>query len=243
MKEMIFDLKNIGICYRKAASLPWKSNKFWALHNISFSVYRSETVGVIGRNGAGKSTLLRVLAGIIQPDIGSIARANVTVMMQSLGAGFDPRLTGRQNISLSGLLLGMDKQHIVQRIEKIIELADIGDFIDEPVKHYSSGMRARLGFSIAYYVDTDVILIDEALAAGDYAFQAKASELIKGKIKSDRTVVLVTHSMDTVRELCDRVIWIENGHSLPELPVDQTIDRYLTGQGKGKSCKTKLKMC
>lgn len=231
------------MCYRKAASLPWSRNKFWALKDVSFSVHRGETVGVIGRNGAGKSTLLKILADIIKPDIGSITRANVTVTMQSLGAGFDPRLTGRQNISLSGLLLGMDKQHIVQRIEKIIELADIGEFINEPIKSYSSGMRARLGFSIAYHVDTDVMLIDEALAAGDHAFKAKASELIKEKIKSDHTVVLVTHSMDMVRELCDRVILIENGHSLPELPIDQTIDRYLNGQGKVKSCKTKLKMC
>jgi len=234
MKDLIFDLKNIGMCYRKAASLPWSYNKFWALKGVSFSVHRGETVGVIGRNGAGKSTLLKILADIIKPDIGSITRANVTVTMQSLGAGFDPRLTGRQNISLSGLLLGMDKQHIVQRIEKIIKLADIGEFINEPIKSYSSGMRARLGFSIAYHVDTDVMLIDEVLAAGDYAFKAKASELIKGKIKSDRTVVLVTHSMDMVRELCDRVILIENGCSLPEMPVDQTIDRYLTGQSKGK---------
>ena len=227
MKEMIFDLKNIGMCYRKAASLPWSCNKFWALKDVSFSVHRGETVGVIGRNGAGKSTLLKILADIIKPDIGSITRANVTVTMQSLGAGFDPRLTGRQNISLSGLLLGMDKQHIVQRIEKIIELADIGEFINEPIKSYSSGMRARLGFSIAYYVDTDVILIDEALAAGDYAFKVKATELIKEKIESDRTVVLVTHSMDMVRQLCDRVIQIENGRSLPELPVSQSIERYL----------------
>ena len=240
MKEMIFDLTNIGVCYRKAASLPWKSNKFWALHNVSFTIYRGGTVGVIGRNGAGKSTLLRVLAGIIHPDVGSITRANVTVTMQSLGAGFDPRLTGKQNIFLSGLLLGLDKKHIRRQVDNIIALADIGEFINEPIKHYSSGMRARLGFSIAYYVNTDVILIDEALAAGDHAFKAKASELIKEKIKSDhRTVVLVTHAMDTVRELCDRVIQIEDGHSLPELPVDQTIDRYLDGQRKKKSCKTK----
>jgi lipopolysaccharide transport system ATP-binding protein len=234
MKDVIFDLKNIGMYYRKAASLPWKCNTFWALKDVSFSVYRGETVGIIGRNGAGKSTLLKILADIIKPDTGSITRADVTITMQSIGAGFDPRLTGRQNITLSGLLLGMDKEHISQRIDKIIELADIGDFIDEPIKSYSSGMRSKLGFSIAYHVDTNVILIDEALAAGDYAFKAKASELIKEKIKSDRTVVLVTHSMHTVRELCDRVIRIEDGYSLPELVIDETIEHYLAGQGKGK---------
>lgn len=237
MKKLTFDLQNVGVCYRKAVSLPWNINKFWALHDVSFRVYRGETLGVIGRNGAGKSTLLKVLAGIIRPDMGTITRADVTVTMQSIGAGFDPRLTGRQNIFLNGLLLGMDKKHIFQRVNEIIELADIGDFIDEPVKHYSSGMRARLGLSIAYYVDADVILIDEVLAVGDQAFKEKASELIKEKIKSDYTVVLVTHSMAMVRELCDRVIQIEDGRSLPELPVDQTIARYLISRKKDNYAK------
>jgi lipopolysaccharide transport system ATP-binding protein len=237
MKELIFDLRNVGVCYHKAASLPWKGNKFWALHDVSFQLYRGHTLGVIGRNGAGKSTLLKVLAGIIQPDTGLISRANVNITMQSVGAGFDPRLTGRQNIFLNGLLLGMEKKHIVRRIDDIIELADIDDFIDEPVKYYSSGMRARLAFAIAYNVDTDVLLIDEALAAGDQAFQTMASELIKERIKSDYTVVLVTHAMAMVRELCDRVIEIENGKSLPEQPVEQSIERYLATQKKGKPCE------
>ncbi|MFC1781267.1 ABC transporter ATP-binding protein [Planctomycetota bacterium] len=228
MEDIVFNLLNIGMYYRKAASMPWNGNKFWALYDVSFKLFRGQTLGIIGRNGAGKSTLLRVLAGIIKPDKGSISRADVTITMQSLGAGFDPLLTGRQNIFLNGLLLGMDKKHIRNCVEEIIKLADIGDFIDEPIKHYSSGMRSRLGFSIAYYVDTDVMLIDEALAAGDQAFQAKASELIKEKIKSDRTVVLVSHAMPTVQELCDRVIQIENGRSLPELPVSRSIERYLS---------------
>jgi len=227
MDDLIFDLNNVGVYYRKATSVPWKNGKFWALHDVTFSVYRGQTVGVIGRNGAGKSTLLKILAGIILPDIGSITRATATVTMQSLGAGFDPRLTGRQNIFLNGLLLGMDKEHIRHREEDIIALADIGEFIDEPVKNYSSGMKARLGFSIAYYVDTDVMLIDEVLAVGDQAFKEKSAELIKEKIKSDHTVILITHSMSTVTELCDRVIHIEKGRSLPELPVDKSIERYM----------------
>ena len=227
MKDVIFDLNNIGVCYHKKAALPWKNNKFWALHDVSFRVHRGETVGVIGRNGAGKSTLLRIMADIIKPDIGTITRKKVTVTMQSLGAGFGPRLTGRQNIMLNGLLLGMEKKQILRRVQEIIELADIGEFMDEPVNSYSSGMKARLGFAIAYYVDTDVILIDEALAAGDQAFKVKASELIKEKIKKDYTVVLVIHAMDTIRELCNRVIHVEKGISLLELPVDQSIKRYM----------------
>jgi len=232
MNDMVFNLKNIGVCYRKAASRPWKNNKFWALHDVSFQVNRGETLGVVGRNAAGKSTLLKIMAGIVQPDRGTIHTANLTVTMQSVGAGFDPRLTGRQNIFLNGLLLGMDKKHIARRIDDVIELADIGEFIEEPVKSYSSGMRARLGFATAYYVDTDVILIDEALAPGDQSFKAKAMQLIKDKIKSDYTVVLVTHSMAMVKELCDRVIQIENGYNLPELPVKQSIDRYMELQKK-----------
>jgi lipopolysaccharide transport system ATP-binding protein len=227
MEDVIFNLQNIGMCYRKAASLPWKGSKFWALHDVSFQVHRGQTVGIIGRNGAGKSSLLKVLAGIIKPDKGMITRANVTITMQSLGVGFEPRLTGRQNIFLNGLLLGMEKKHIQKCVDNIIELADIGDFIDEPIKHYSNGMCSRLGFSIAYYVDTDVMLIDEALATGDQAFQEKASELIKKKIKTDHTVVLVSHSTPVIRELCDRVIQIEDGRSLHELSVEETIKRYL----------------
>jgi lipopolysaccharide transport system ATP-binding protein len=232
MKELIFELKNVGVFYRKSASLPWKNNRFSALRDVSFRVYRGETLGVIGRNGAGKTTLLRVLGGILRPDIGEMTRAGVNVTMQSIGAGFDPRLTGRQNILLNGLLLGMNRERIQLCVEDIMELADIGGFIDEPINHYSSGMKARLGFAIAYYVDTDVILIDEVLATGDEAFKAKASKLIKEKIKSDYTVVLVTHSMGMVRDLCDRVIHIEDGRSLPELPVDQSIERYLLKQKK-----------
>lgn len=227
MHNIVFKLQHIGMCYRKAASLPWKENKFWALHDVSFDVLSGQTIGVIGRNGAGKSTLLKILAGIIKPDRGSIYRANVTVTMQSVGAGFDDRLTGRQNIFLSGLMLGMDKITIAQRVDEIIVLADIGEFIDEPIKHYSSGMRSRLGFAIAYYVDTDVILIDEALATGDQAFKEKSSTLLKEKIKSDRTVVLVSHDMPKVSELCDRVIHIEKGHSLEELSVEESVERYL----------------
>lgn len=227
MKNKIFKLNHVGVCYHKAAAMPWNRNIFWALHDISFEVHRGETVGIIGHNGAGKSTLLKVLAGIIKPDRGCIERASINIMMQSLGAGFDPRLTGRQNIFLNGLLLGMDRRHIIQRIDDIIALTDIGDFIDEPIKHYSSGMRARLGFSIAYYADTDVMLIDEALATGDQAFKEKASELIKQKIRSEYTVVLVSHSMGLVQELCDRVIRIEAGRSLEEMSVSQSIAYYL----------------
>jgi lipopolysaccharide transport system ATP-binding protein len=227
MEETVFDVRNVGVYYKKASSLPWKSSKFWALQDVSFNVRRGETVGVIGRNGAGKSTLLKILADIIRPDRGSIDRADIKVTLQSLGAGFDQRLTGRQNIYLNGTLLGMSHESITRQLDDIIALADIGTFIDEPIKSYSSGMRSRLGFAIAYFIETDTILIDEALATGDGAFKEKASTLIKDKIKSHYTVVLVTHSLNLAEELCDRIIQIENGRSLPELPLKESIDRYM----------------
>ncbi|MCD4825289.1 MAG: ABC transporter ATP-binding protein [Phycisphaerae bacterium] len=232
MKDIVFDLNNVGICYRKVASIRWKNNKFWALHGVSFSVHRGETVGIIGRNGAGKSTLLKILADIIKPDTGTITRAKISVMMQSLGAGFDPRLTGKQNIFLSALMLGMDKNRIYFNVDDIIALADIGAFINEPIRNYSIGMRARLGFSIAYYIDADVMLIDEALATGDHEFKIKATELIKEKIKSDHTVVIVTHAINIVRELCDRVIVIEEGRSLPEVSLEESIEHYMNMKKK-----------
>ena len=227
MKEEIYKLSNIGICYQKAGTLPWKVNKFWALENVSFSIYRGETVGIIGCNGSGKSTLLRLLAGITSPDKGKLFSKAKSSTLLSLGAGFDVRLTGIQNIYLNGLLLGISKKDIKEKIEDIKELADIGAAIYEPVKTYSTGMRSRLGFSIAYHVDAEVILLDEVLAPGDEKFRLKATTLIKEKIKEEsRTTILVTHSLGLVEELCDRVVHIENRKNLDELPVTESIQRY-----------------
>lgn len=220
-------LKGIGLRYARQGSLPWKRTPFWALHDVSFDLQRGDTLGVIGRNGAGKSSLLRIIAGIIAPDAGEIVQPRgLRCSMLSIGAGFEPRLTGRQNIMLSGLQLGMSRALIKDREAQIVELADIDDFIDQPVRMYSTGMRARLGFAIAYFIETDILLIDEALATGDEAFREKATGLIRGKIDSDQTVVIVTHAMQIVQSACTRVIQIEQGRSLPELGVEETIKRY-----------------
>jgi len=223
----IAQLDHIGLGYRKQSGLPWNREIFWALEDVAFDINRGDTIGVIGRNGAGKSSLLRVIAGIILPDRGEIHRsAAIRTTMLSFGAGFEDRLTGKQNIILNGLQLGMDKRHVVERMEQIIELADIGIFINQPVRTYSSGMKARLGFAIAYFIDTDIMLIDEALATGDEAFRDKASGLIREKISSDLTVVIVSHSMNLIQSTCSRVIQIEHGRSLPELSPEETISRY-----------------
>jgi lipopolysaccharide transport system ATP-binding protein len=220
-------LKGIGLRYARQGSLPWKRTPFWALHDVSFDLRRGDTLGVIGRNGAGKSSLLRIIAGIIAPDAGEIDQPKgLRCSMLSIGAGFEPRLTGRQNIMLSGLQLGMSRKLIKEREAQIVELADIDDFIDQPVRMYSTGMRARLGFAIAYFIETDILLIDEALATGDEAFREKATGLIRGKIDSEQTVVIVTHAMQIVQSACTRVIQIEQGRSLPELGVEETIKRY-----------------
>lgn len=223
----IVDLVGVGLSYRKQCGLPWSRHEFWALRDVSFSLRRGDTLGIIGRNGAGKSSLLKVIAGIVEPDRGVIERTRETrCTMLSFGAGFEPRLTGRQNIMLNGLQLGMRRRRVLERLGQIVELADIGEFIDQPVRTYSTGMRARLGFSIAYFIETDIMLIDEALATGDEAFREKATGLIKEKIDSDQTVVIVSHSMALIEKICSRVIQIEDGLSLPELPLAETIARY-----------------
>lgn len=221
-------LRGVGLKYARQGSLPWKRTPFWALHDVSFDLRRGDTLGVIGRNGAGKSSLLRIIAGIISPDTGTLERfRGIRCAMLSIGAGFESRLTGRQNIMLSGLQLGMPRALIKQREDQIVELADIDDFIDQPVRMYSTGMRARLGFAIAFFIETDILLIDEALATGDEAFREKATGLIRGKIDSEQTVVIVTHAMPIVQNACTRVIQIEMGRSLPEIGVEETISRYL----------------
>ncbi len=220
-------LNGVGLKYARQGSLPWKRTPFWALHDVSFDLKRGDTLGVIGRNGAGKSSLLRIIAGIIAPDAGTVEQPyKIRCSMLSIGAGFEPRLTGRQNIMLSGLQLGMPRKLVKERESQIIELADIDEFIDQPVRMYSTGMRARLGFAIAYFIETDILLIDEALATGDEAFREKATGLIRGKIDSDQTVVIVTHSMQIVQTACTRVIQIEQGKSLSEIGVEETIKRY-----------------
>jgi lipopolysaccharide transport system ATP-binding protein len=220
-------LKGVGLSYAREGGLPWNRTRFWALQDVSFDLCRGDTLGIIGRNGAGKSSLLRVIAGILAPDAGIVEQGNdIRCSMLSIGAGFEPRLTGRQNIMLSGLQLGMRRARIRDREAQIVELADIDDFIDQPVRTYSSGMRARLGFAIAYFIETDILLIDEALATGDEAFREKATGLIRQKIDSDQTVVIVTHSMGIIESACTRVIQIEHGRSLPEVSVSETITRY-----------------
>jgi ABC-type polysaccharide/polyol phosphate transport system ATPase subunit len=192
------------------------SRTFWALRNVSFQLVHGESLAVIGPNGAGKSTLLQALAGIITPSEGSVdVRGHISSLLQ-LGAGFDQDLNGRDNIMLAGAFLGIPHDEMVRRQESIVDFADIGQFIDAPIKTYSSGMRARLGFSIATSVDPDILLLDEVLATGDQAFREKSKARVLELAKSAKAIVLVTHDMNWVTEFCNRAMLIEKGNVVAE---------------------------
>jgi len=189
---------------------------FWALRDVSFRVVHGESLAVIGPNGAGKSTLLQVLAGIIMPSEGIIDVRGQVSSLLTLGAGFDQELSGRDNILLAGAFLGIDHREMEERLEGIIEFADIGQFIDAAIKTYSAGMRARLGFSIATAVDPDVLLLDEVLGTGDQAFRAKSQVRIRELIKAAKGIVLVTHDMNWVTQFCNKAMLLERGHIVAE---------------------------
>jgi len=187
-----------------------KNSRFEALHDISFQVYKSETLGFIGKNGAGKSTILGLIAGVLRPSRGEvIVKGRISPLLE-LGAGFHPELTGRENIMLNGVLLGLTRAEVSRKFSEIIEFSELGDFIDQPIRIYSSGMLARLGFSVIAYLDPEILLIDEILAVGDRAFQKKCLEKMDEFKHTGVTIVFVSHSLEDVVRLCDRVAWIEN---------------------------------
>ncbi len=224
-RDVLISAQNVGVSYSIREGL-FRWSKFTPLEGISFDLHRGETIGVIGRNGVGKSTLLRLLAGILEPDTGRIMNCGARVSLLSLGVGFVPHLTGRQNAMLSGMLLGLRKADIARKMDAIIEFSDLGAFFDQPLQTYSSGMRARLGFSVAIQIDPDVLLIDEVLGVGDEEFKKKSTGEMKKLIKSEKSVVLVSHNLATVKELCDRVVWIECGLIKKIGAVEEVLDAY-----------------
>lgn len=204
--EVIISLKNVGVRYKRRGGIFQKAQYFQALKDVCIDIRRGETIGVVGRNGAGKSTLLRVVAGILKPDEGVIENAGVTVSLLTLQAGFDPDLPGTDNAILSGMLMGYQRYQIEERMEAIADFSELGSFMKEPVKTYSSGMRSRLGFSVAMYLSPDVLLLDEILSVGDKHFRKKAEKAMFKKIHSNQTVLIVSHSQTQIERLCDRVV-------------------------------------
>ena len=185
--------------------------EFKALQNINFEVYKGEVVGLVGLNGAGKSTLFKIIAGVLKPTTGKVTKYGSVAPLIELGAGFNGELSGIENIYLNGLLLGYSKKFIKEHMNEIIEFADIGDFIYNPVNNYSSGMKARLGFAIATAVRPDILIVDEVLSVGDFKFKEKCEARIEEMISSGTTVLIVSHSQGLIERICDRVVWLEKG--------------------------------
>ncbi len=209
--------KNVAVFYPESNSIfpsKRKANGFWALKNLTFDLKRGETLGLIGKNGAGKSTALSVINKIIDPDQGKIETFSHTSLLLSINAGLSANLSGRKNIYLIGLTLGLTKKKIDEKIDEIIAFTDLKDFIDKPVDTYSTGMRTRLGFSTALFLEPDVLLVDEALGVGDKDFKKKSHDALKDKLSKNTTAIIASHSESTILSLCSKALLMNNGESI-----------------------------
>ncbi len=235
-------VRTLGICYDLELSRPRTLKQaggalvrgklraaarrpYWAIRNVSLDVYRGETIGVVGRNGSGKSTLLLALAGVLEPDEGSM-RVFGRPSLLSLGAGFDIELTGRQNIYLNAAYLALSKREIDWRVDDIIEFSELGDFIDVPLRQYSDGMRARLGFAIASHVQLDILLLDEVFSVGDPAFQEKSRAKLEELIDLSSSLVIVSHDLLFLEKTCSRVAWLDGGQLVDFGDAENVLSRY-----------------
>jgi lipopolysaccharide transport system ATP-binding protein len=224
VNDVLVELRNVGVAFKTQRRVA--ERRFWALEDVSLSLRRGERLGVIGRNGAGKSTLLRVIAGILTPDRGNVRRGPVSCQLLSLALGFTAHLSGRDNAVLSGLMLGLRRRDIVACLPAIREFSELGDFFEQPIATYSSGMTMRLAFSVAIRVEPDVLLIDEVLAVGDAEFQQKSGAALRKRMGEGHTFVLVSHDESQIAALCDRVLWVEHGKSVREGARDEVFAAY-----------------
>ena len=216
--------------------------KIRILNDMSFTVYKGDKLGILGYNGAGKSTILKILAGIYEPTFGTIQINGKVAPLLELSAGFDKNYTGKDNIYLNGAFLSMDKHFLEEKYDDIVEFSELGEYINYPVKNYSSGMRAKLGFSIATIIEPDILIVDEILSVGDIKFRRKSSEKINELMAEGVTVLLVSHSINQVKKICDKCIWIDNGKIIMEGPADEVCDAYVeSSKGIKKRRKKKKK--
>ncbi|GAC1437056.1 MAG: ABC transporter ATP-binding protein [Terriglobales bacterium] len=218
-----------------AKSQAQQNEHFWALRDVSFDVPEGQVVGIIGRNGAGKSTLLKILSRITDPTIGSVVVRGRMASLLEVGTGFHPELTGRENIFLNGAILGMHKAEIVSKFDEIVAFAEVDQFLDTAVKHYSSGMYVRLAFAVAAHLNPEILIVDEVLAVGDMAFQKKCLGKMSEVSRGGRTVLFVSHNMAAVENLCSRVILLEHGQLVFEGTAKETVQRYMNGLSGGRS--------
>ncbi|MCX7017325.1 MAG: ABC transporter ATP-binding protein [Candidatus Sumerlaeota bacterium] len=223
-KERPRTLKDAAIRLVRREGVAYDS--FWALRDVSFNVRRGEALGLCGANGSGKSTLLKVIAGIVPPTYWRVVVRGRVAAFLELGAGFHPELSGRENIALNGVIMGLSEREIARKTDSIIEFAELGEFIDSPVRTYSAGMYLRLGFAIACHVDCDLLLIDEVLAVGDAAFQQKCAAWFDALRARNVAVVLVSHFLPTLAEMCDRAVWLDGGEARAEGEARETLQRY-----------------
>lgn len=233
-------VENLSLCYRMpaervsglkefiVAALRGKMSyrEFWALKNVSFELAKGEVLGIIGHNGAGKSTLLKVLSGILKPTKGTVTVDGSIVPMLELGSGFDNELTGRENIFLNGAILGYSEEYLREKYDEIVAFSELGEFIEMPLRSYSTGMVMRLAFSIATVVKPDVMIVDEILAVGDATFQKKSEARMRELMGGGTTVLLVSHSIRQIRELCTEVIWVEHGNVVMNGPTKDICNTY-----------------
>lgn len=237
MGNIAIEVKNLTIAYKllnKVSLLSVITRKknasekeFVAVKDVSFTVEEGQIIGIVGKNGSGKSTMLRSIAGIFSPNKGTIDINNHSISLLSIGVGFEKALSGRENIFLVGLLLGFTEAQIKERIDEIIEFSELGSFIDKPVETYSSGMYSKLAFSITAILETDIMLIDEVLSVGDAKFKKKSFKKMKELISNEkRTVLIVSHNSDTIRELCSKVIWLHEGHLKMFGDTKEVLEKY-----------------
>ena len=238
--DTIIRAENVSMCFRmdttrttnlKEWFVKWlkreqKYEKFYALKDVSLEVERGEVLGIVGRNGSGKSTLLKVISGIYKPTEGRAVSAGRVAPMLELGSGFDPELTGVENIFLNGAILGFDEKHLKAKYDEILDFSELGEFIYQPLKTYSSGMVMRLAFSVATMVEPEILIVDEILAVGDSAFQRKSFERMMQIIRGGTTVLFVSHNMEQIRELCTKVMWLDRGQVKDIGPMEDVCDRY-----------------
>ncbi|HLS67173.1 MAG TPA: ATP-binding cassette domain-containing protein [Pseudogracilibacillus sp.] len=229
----VIQAENVGVSFQLS------SGEFWALKNLDFTIYEGEVVGIIGHNGAGKSTLCKVMTKILAPDEGNITINGETSSLLGYGTGFNPQLTGTDNIFLNAMLLGIPKHVVEEKYDEIVEFSGIRRAIDKPVKNYSSGMRSRLGFSIAAILRPDIFIIDEALSTGDLSFRQRATERIQEMMERAKAVIIVTHSMNFVEQVCTRAIWIDRGKIRADGDAEEIVAQYREVMGNGKKRRRK----
>lgn len=239
MRAVRSPLRSFARVTKKALDADAKRS-IWALRGVSFDVKEGEIVGIIGRNGAGKSTLLKILSRITEPTVGTVRLQGRLASLLEVGTGFHPELTGRENIFLNGAILGMRKAEIVAKFDEIVDFAEIPTFLDTPVKRYSSGMYVRLAFAVAAFLEEEILVVDEVLAVGDLGFQKKCLGKMDKVSKSGRTVLFVSHNMAAVESLCNRVLWISDGHVIQDGSPREVIHAYLDSYGAAENCTVDL---